>query len=116
MAAATALGLALAATHRVIDRVHDHAAHRRPDTAPTAAPGFAGRFVHVLGIADLADCCVAVFVNLADFTGRQFHQRVTSFAVVDDDQLASTAGDLTAATGDQFHVMNRGTERDGAQR
>lgn len=35
MATATALALTLAATHRVIDRIHRHAAGLRPDTEPT---------------------------------------------------------------------------------
>src|SRR5436190_10503629 len=85
MATATALRLALATTHRVIDWVHDHAADGRTDPAPTAAAGFTGRHVHVLDVADLADGRVALLVNLANLAGGQLDQRVTSFAVIEDD-------------------------------
>src|SRR2546427_3337245 len=50
-----ALALALAAAHRVIDRVHDGAAHRRPEAAPAHAPSLADRHVLVIEVAHLAD-------------------------------------------------------------
>src|SRR6266851_548087 len=36
---AAARGLALAAAVRMVDRIHRHAAHVRPDAAPARAPG-----------------------------------------------------------------------------
>ncbi len=41
LASATALGFALTATVRVVDRVHDHAADGRADAQPAAAAGLA---------------------------------------------------------------------------
>src|SRR5437870_8611529 len=49
-----ALALALAAAHRVVDRVHDRAAHGGPEALPAHAPGLADRDVLVIEVADLA--------------------------------------------------------------
>ena len=83
LASATALGLALAATHRVVDRVH-RPCRARCGRMPSQrrATGLAARDVHVVGVADLADRRVAVLVDLADFAGGQLDLRVTGFAVV----------------------------------
>src|ERR1700726_2796818 len=40
MPAAAAFRFALAAAHRMIDRIHGHATHMRPPPAPTRASGF----------------------------------------------------------------------------
>src|SRR5262245_37459400 len=62
-----ALALALAATHRVIDRVH----HRSPDggteAAPAHAPGLADRNILVVEVAHLADRGHALQRHEADF-------------------------------------------------
>src|SRR5687768_3380449 len=116
MAATTALGFALATTHWVIDWVHDHATNGWANSAPTAAASLARRFVHVLHVTDLANRGVAGFVNLPEFSGRHFDESVTSLAVIQDDQLASAAGDLTATSGNQFHIVNRSTKRNGFER
>src|SRR5206468_7385928 len=49
-----ALALALAAAHRVVDGVHDGAAHGPPEALPAHAPGPATRPVHLVELADLA--------------------------------------------------------------
>ena len=41
VASAAALGFALTATHRVIDRVHDHAANGRTNALPARAASLA---------------------------------------------------------------------------
>ena len=41
MTSAAALRFTLTAAHRVIDRVHDHAAHVRTTALPARAAGFA---------------------------------------------------------------------------
>src|SRR5438105_3017300 len=55
MASATAFGFALTATHRVIDRVHHHAAHSRTNAKPAAATSLARANIHVIDVADLTD-------------------------------------------------------------
>src|SRR5687768_356565 len=108
VATATALGLALTATHRVIDRVHHHSAHVRTPALPPGAPGFPGRNVHVLDISDLADRCIRILVDLPDLAGRHLHQRITGFPVVQDDLLACAARNLAAPTWNQFDIVNAG--------
>src|SRR5687767_2348839 len=51
---APALGLALAASVRVVDRVHGRTAHGRPLAAPAASPGLAARNVLVVDVSDLS--------------------------------------------------------------
>src|SRR6266536_1455544 len=53
---AAALGLALAATVRVVDGVHRRAAHGRTLTPPAATARLAARDVLVVDVADLAHC------------------------------------------------------------
>src|SRR5204862_2569088 len=50
-----ALALALAATHRMVHRVHHGAAHRRAEAQPADAPRLADGHVLVVEVADLAD-------------------------------------------------------------
>src|SRR5262249_11199598 len=50
-----AAGATLAAAHRVVDRVHRHAAVVGPKAEPAAAAGFAPRDVLVVGVRHLAD-------------------------------------------------------------
>src|SRR6185436_15590018 len=60
-------GLALAATVRVVDRIHRHTAHRRTHAAPAHPSGLADGFEVVLFVADFADGGAAVDMYLADF-------------------------------------------------
>src|SRR5215470_15830431 len=72
----SARGLALAAAHRVIDRVHGHAAVVRPPAEPAVAAGLADRDVLVFEVADLADGGVTLDVDLTDLARGQAHLRV----------------------------------------
>jgi hypothetical protein len=51
--------LALAAAQRVVDRVHRHTSHGRTLALPAVAAGLAELDQLVLGVADLADRCLA---------------------------------------------------------
>ena len=116
MASATALGFALAATHRVIDRVHHHAAHGRPYSLPATAASFAGGDVHVIHVPDLSDGGIATDVDFAKLAGWHLHEGVVTFAVVQDNLLSGAAGDLPSATGLEFDIVDRRSERDGLER
>ena len=59
VASATALALSLAPAHRVIDRVHDHAANVWAAAKPARAPGFPAGNIHMVGVTDLADRGIA---------------------------------------------------------
>src|SRR5476651_997403 len=116
LASAAALALALAATHGVIDRIHDHAAHMRTTAHPAGAAGFAEGNIFVLDIADLADGGVALGENLADFTGGQTHLGVTGVDRHDRRAAAGGAADLRAASGNDFDIVNRRAERNVFER
>ena len=75
MTSAAALRFALATTHRVIDRVHDHAAHMRTAALPARASGFAAR-QHSCDrhCRPGRSSRKHVFVDPANFARRQFHQ------------------------------------------
>src|ERR1700676_3478335 len=103
-------------THRMIDRIHGHAAHMRTPPTPTRASGFSARHIHMIDISNLTDRCVSVFVNAANFAGRHFYKRVTAFEVVQSGLLTGAARNLSAAAGRQLDVVNARAERNGAQR
>ena len=69
MSSTAALAFALTATHRVVNGIHDHTADMRTNSEPTATACFASRDVHVVGVSDLADRGVTVFVDAANFAG-----------------------------------------------
>src|SRR5882762_984778 len=66
-------GLALAATMRVVDRIHRDAAHGGPHAAPADASGLADGFQAVLLVTDFADRRAAIDVHLANLAGTQAH-------------------------------------------
>src|SRR6266480_82550 len=60
-----------ATTHRMIDRVFSDRTAQWPNSSMPAASGFAQDNVLVLGISDLANRGVTVFVDPANFARRQ---------------------------------------------
>src|SRR5262252_6133651 len=74
-----ARGLAFSATHRVVDRIHRDAAHRRVATPPAIASRLADRNVLVIEVADLTDHRAAVHVEAANLARRQTQLRVVAF-------------------------------------
>src|SRR4030066_377953 len=58
--------LALTTTVRVIDRVHDHTANGRTNTAPAHRASLADGTQTVLGVTNLAQCRLAIDMHLAD--------------------------------------------------
>src|SRR5207253_561133 len=70
-----ALGLALAAAVRVVDRVHRGAADARALAEPAAAAGLAARGVLVVDVADLADGRAALERDAAHLARGQAQRR-----------------------------------------
>src|SRR4029078_1973646 len=111
--AAAAVG---ASTHRVVDRIHADAAHRRADAAPAVGAGLADRTQAVLFVADFADDRAAIDVHLADFAGAKPQLRVDAFT---REQLRGSAGrtrDLRALALLHLDAMHRRADRNVAQR
>src|SRR4051794_114802 len=113
---ATTGGLALTTTVRVVNRVHRHTANGRADAQPALAAGLAPVDVALLGVADLADRGAAALVDQADLTGR--HAEVGHRALLRQQLHGGTggAGELGAATRTDLDRVDRGTDRDVAQR
>src|SRR6266516_3041792 len=82
MPASAAFRFSLAASHRMVDRVHRHATHMRATSLPTSPPCFTARYIHVIDVSHLADRGEALFVNATDFFRVHLHQRVTAFEVI----------------------------------
>src|SRR4029079_260767 len=103
-------------TEWVVDRVHGDAARLRLDALPTVAAGLADLHELVLSVAARADGGAAVDRHAAHL-GRGHAQRgVVAFL---GDQLHGHAGgtpDLAALTRAQLDVVQRGADRDVAQR
>ncbi len=110
LTATTGLGLTFTTTVRVVDRVHTHAADGRTNAEPAGTAGFTGHFIHVLGIADLADRAVAVIVETTDFSGGHLDQGITGFTVGDDSLLTGSTSHLAARSRTNFDVVHRGTQ------
>src|SRR5581483_4946830 len=113
---ATAGGLALTATVRVVDRVHGDTTDGRALALPPHAAGLTPVDVRLLGVADLADRGPAPHVDVADFT--RGHPQLGVRAVLGDelDAGAGRAGDLGPATGTEFDRVDDRADRDVAQR
>ncbi len=113
---ASAGGLAFAAAHRVVDRVHRDAAVVRPPAHPAVAAGLSDRHVLVLEVADLPDRRVALDVDLADLARGQAHLRVGALTGHQLRRRAGRAHELAALAASQLEVVDRGAEGDRLQR
>src|SRR5246127_702677 len=109
-------GLTLAATVRVIDRVHDHAADRRALALPPHPTGLAPVDVCLLGVADLADRCAAAHVDAADLTAGHPQRRVAALLAEQLDARPGRPREFGATTRPQLHGVDQGTRRDVAHR
>src|SRR5580692_6988560 len=98
MPATAALALSLAATHRMVDRVHRHTANMRSPAQPTTASRFATRDIHMLHVADLSDRRVGVFMNPPNLARRHPDQRIARFAIAENGLLTGAPSHLAAST------------------
>src|SRR5690606_11521595 len=92
-------GLASTTPVPVIDRVHDDAAHRRADAAPTDGAGLAVFTQVVFAVGNLANGRAAIDVHLAHLGGAQSDRRVHAFASGELGRAAGAASDLRALAG-----------------
>src|SRR5437588_4590833 len=106
MPSTTTFRFALTAAHRMIDRIHRHAADMRPPSLPAGASRLAARNIHVIDVADLSDGREATVVDSANLAGRQFYQRVTGFAITQRCLLPGAPRKLSAASGCDLNVVN----------
>src|SRR5690606_955779 len=112
---ATAGGAALAASVRVIDRVHSYTANRRPYATPARGPRFTEGTQGVRGVAHLTASGLAIRVPAPYLAGPQPERRVTALARDDLHRGTSTAGQLSAFARLHLHTMNERADRNHAQ-
>src|SRR6266571_856166 len=112
----TSCGFTFTTTVRVIDRVHDHTAHGRTNTAPAHRTGFTNLAQAVLGIADFTHGSTALDVHATDFTRTQADLGVGAFARHQHDAGAGGTGHLGTLTWQHFDAVHHGTDRDVTDR
>src|SRR4029077_4304841 len=109
-------GLAFAATMRVVDRVHCDPAHRGANAAPALRAGLADRAKIILFVANLTDGGPAIDVHFANFSRSQPQLRVGPFTRQQLNGCSGSARDLRAFAREHLDAMDRGPDRDIAQR
>src|SRR6188508_3808659 len=100
-------GFAFPSAVRMIDRIHDNAAHMRPTPEPAAASGLADVDIFVVKIADLADRGHAGGQDPAHFAGLEPYLHILAVTAHDLGKPSRTADQLPALSRLQFDVMNR---------
>src|ERR1035437_250299 len=109
---ASARSLALAAAHRVVDRVHRDAAVVRLPAEPAVAAGLADGDVLVLEVADLPDRGVAVDAHAAELARRDAEQRIHALLRHELRPGSRRSRHLSAAARLELDVVHDGAERD----
>ena len=107
---------ALSTAVRVVDRIHRHAADRRPDPPPTSGTGFAEHDVLVVEIAYLPDRCVAFLAHDPHLTRRKLQLDVIALLGHDLRIRASGSNNLPALTVDHLDIVNGRSQRNALQR
>src|SRR3954469_1748079 len=100
-------GLAFAATVRVVDRVHHHAADGRADAHVALDSGFAQLAQAVFFVGDFTDGGAALDGDLAHFAGPPADLRVRAFAGQQRCRGTRRTRDLRALAGLQLDAVDR---------
>src|SRR5262249_19826262 len=112
----TRRGRALAATVRVVDRVHRGAARLRADALVTVAPRLAHVDVLVLDVADRADAGAALDRHHPHLARGQAQRGPLALLRHELDRGAGGAAELAATAGRELDVVHHGAGRDVANR
>src|SRR5437667_324154 len=107
-----ALALALAAAHRMIDGIHDGAAHGGPEPLPAHPARLAHGHVLVVEVADLADGGHALELDLAHLARGQLEVGVVAFLGQELGQGARAPAELPALARLQLDVVHERAEGD----
>ncbi len=101
---------------RVIHRVHRHTTYGRANTPPALGAGLTQRAQTVLTVGNFTDGGLALGAHLAHLAGAETQGDIATILCQHLNRGAGGAGQLATLTGLHFHVMNRGTQRNVAQR
>src|SRR5438477_5727107 len=99
----------------MVDRILRHGPAERADATVPRTPCLAKDDVLVIGVANLADGGVTVFVDQADFTGRQTDLRVSFVARHERGRPPGSADHLGASAWSKLDVVDRHPDRDSPQ-
>jgi hypothetical protein len=113
--AAAGFGFACATTVGMVDRITRDTAVDRANAAMTGPACFAENDVFMLGVADLTDGGVAIFVNAPNFARGKANLGVAFVARHEGGSATGGADHLSTATGSQLDVVNRKADRDRAK-
>src|SRR5947209_18609035 len=102
----------LAASVRVIERIHGHATHRGAETAPARLPRLADNLVLMLDVTDLPDGGAAAHVDQPHLAARHAHLRIRALLGEQLGRRPGAAHQLGAAAEPDLEVMDGGPERD----
>jgi len=103
--------LTFATTHRMVDRVHGHAANTRPFAKPPRSAGLAKFATLVFTIADLADAGSTEVMELSDLARRKPYQYIGPFLRHQLSRSAGAADQLGAFADLHFDVVDNRTKR-----
>ena len=108
---------AFAAAHRMVNRIHGHAAHRGLTPHPATATGFADRNCIMFNIADLTDRGEDKF-SFTNRTSLDGILQVSKLALFNHqlNHRAGRASHLGASARLQFHIVNERARRNLANR
>ncbi len=105
LATAATLALPLTSAHRMVDRVHHHAADVRTTTQPTGATRLAEGDFFMGHVPHLSDGGITFDVEPPDFPGRQLEKSVLAVDRRADRRGSGRANDLSATTRHHFNAM-----------
>ena len=103
--------LSLAASMRMIDRVHHHPSHMWSLSFPTTPTGLPDTDILVIDISDLPDGRHTDSQDSAHFPGFQTHLYIIAIPPHDLRESACASNQLAALSGLQFKVMDGRTKR-----
>ena len=109
-------GVTFTTAMRMVVRVHRNTAVSRTDTKPTGTAGFTKGQVFVIQVADFADGCTAVDVDLTELTRGETEQGIAAFLSHELDTSASRTAKLTTFADFHFDVVDHGTKGDIEER
>jgi len=108
--------LTFTTTHRMVNRVHCNTTYMRSSTFPSVPTSLTELGATVLAVANGTNAGAAVFMELANLTGRKTYQNVVAFFGHELRGNTSGAHELGAFADFHFDVMDNGTQRDVVHR
>ena len=108
-------GFSFAAPVRMVDWIHDYAAHMRPLAFPSIPPCLSNCEILMVDISDLADGCHTSTKDPSHLAGLKPHLHIITIAPHHLSKSSGAADQLAAFAQAQFDIVNRGAQRHAGQ-